>query len=119
MKSLRMNEAPEKRPEDRVRAAKVRPAPEADEPLLFGENGSEPDHHLDAGDAHVPAETEGYYSSGSDDALGLYLKQMGSIPLLKRNEELDLAQRLETTRGRFRRAILFYAPVLGRVLDLF
>jgi RNA polymerase primary sigma factor len=79
----------------------------------------EPDDIHGGGDAAAPAETEGYYSPGSDDALGLYLKQMGSIPLLKRDQELHLAQRLENTRTRFRRSILFYAPVLNRVLSLF
>lgn len=112
MKSLRSYESPSQRPEEPVRVAQS-PALEHDEPLHFGH-----EHDADHGDA-APVETEGYYSSGSDDALGLYLKQMGSIPLLKRNEELDLAQRLETTRMRFRRVILFYTPVLGRILELF
>src|SRR5205085_2531633 len=39
-----------------------------------------------------------------DDPLGLYLRQMGSIPLLSRQQELDLAQRLETARRRYRHA---------------
>ena len=30
-----------------------------------------------------------------DDALGLYLRQMGAIPLLNRKQELALAKRLE------------------------
>ena len=36
-----------------------------------------------------------------DDTLGLYLRQMGAIPLLSRQEELALAQRLERLRCRF------------------
>src|SRR6478609_5404009 len=52
----------------------------------------------------APAEED--YASGPDDALGLYLRQMGSIPLLNRQRELDLAQRLEYHRNRFRSATL-------------
>src|SRR5262245_20294027 len=41
-----------------------------------------------------PASTD----SGPDDALGLYLRQMGAIPLLSRKEEVTLAERLERAR---------------------
>ena len=63
--------------------------------------------------------TEEDYASGPDDALGLYLRQMGSIPLLNRQRELDLAQKLEYRRNRFRVAALMCARVLHRVLDKF
>src|SRR5579862_8871866 len=33
---------------------------------------------------------------GADDSLGLYLRQMGAIPLLNRKQELLLARRLES-----------------------
>src|SRR5947209_3486978 len=42
--------------------------------------------------------------SAPDDALGLYLRQMGAIPLLDRDEERELAERLEFRRTRYRRA---------------
>jgi len=54
-----------------------------------------------------------------DDALGLYLRQMGAIPLLNRDQELTLARRLERLRGRFRRAALSNWDTLSRVADLF
>jgi RNA polymerase primary sigma factor len=56
---------------------------------------------------------------GPDDALGLYLRQMGAIKLLKRNEEIVLAERLERHRNRFRRATLLCAHIVGRSLLLF
>lgn len=56
---------------------------------------------------------------GADDALGLYLRQMGAIPLLNREGELALARRLERARARFRRAALTSGTILFRVLDLF
>jgi RNA polymerase primary sigma factor len=54
-----------------------------------------------------------------DDALGLYLKQMGSIPLLSRDRELALAVRLENARSRYRRAVLFNWTVLRKVYAKF
>ena len=56
------------------------------------------------GAAEGPA-SEDEYSNGPDDwRLGLYLRQMGAIPLLNRDKELSLAQRLEHHRNRFRAA---------------
>jgi RNA polymerase primary sigma factor len=54
-----------------------------------------------------------------DDALGLYLRQMGAIPLLNREQELSLARRLETARRRYRRAAFFSWLILRRVVDTF
>ena len=83
---------------------------------------SEEDTDLEPGDGEVaeaeaPAEEEA--STGPDDALGLYLRQMGAIPLLTRDKELALARRLEHHRNRFRRAALLCVRVLGRVADKF
>jgi RNA polymerase primary sigma factor len=66
--------------------------------------------------AAEPAEESG---SAPDDTLGLYLRQMGAIPLLNRKEELELAQRLETARDRYRHAALSSWHVLHRVVDTF
>jgi RNA polymerase primary sigma factor len=59
------------------------------------------------------------YASGPDDALGLYLRQMGSIPLLTREQELALAKKLEFHRNRFRAAALLCPRLLARVLEKF
>ena len=67
----------------------------------------------------APAAAEGPEGHSPDDALGLYLRQMGAIPLLNREQELSLARRLEATRTRFRRAALFNWLMLGRVLETF
>jgi len=56
---------------------------------------------------------------GSDDALGLYLKQMGAIPLLNREKELALAQQLENSRKRYRRSVLFCWWSMQRVIGMF
>jgi RNA polymerase primary sigma factor len=59
------------------------------------------------------------YSTGPDDALGLYLRQMGAIRLLNKSEERTLAERLDRRRTRFRRAALMSAHILGRAKVLF
>ena len=44
--------------------------------------------------------------SWSDDPVRMYLTQMGEIPLLSRDEEIDLAKRIEDNRRKFRRSLL-------------
>jgi len=56
-------------------------------------------------------------SSGPDDALGLYLRQMGAIPLLNRAQELSLAKELEIARTRYRRAALSSWLTVERVFE--
>lgn len=56
---------------------------------------------------------------GADDGLGVYLRQMGAIPLLTREQELELAQRLEYHRNRFRAAALLCPIILLRVREMF
>jgi len=108
----------------------------AEEPERFGAESDHADAHepplvedLDADDDvepgegaqnHDEAEREADdHSGGADDALGLYLRQMGAIPLLTRQQELDLARRLEFARMRFRRAALSSPVILDRVLEMF
>jgi len=64
----------------------------------------------------APPEDDG---SGPDDALGVYLRQMGAIPLLTREQELALAERLEEQRERFRHACMANWRTLAGVVDTF
>jgi RNA polymerase primary sigma factor len=73
----------------------------------------------EGGEAAAQAETAEDRGQAPDDALGLYLRQMGAIPLLSRKEELELAQALETARSRFVHAALSNWRILGRVLETF
>jgi len=66
-----------------------------------------------------PEVAEAETSRGADDSLGLYLRQMGAIPLLNRQQELKLARRLESARKRFRRSVERSWHILGLVLTTF
>src|SRR5436309_11856141 len=52
-----------------------------------------------------------------DDPVRMYLTQMGEIPLLKRDEEISLAKKIEVTRKRFRRKVLECDYALCNVVE--
>jgi RNA polymerase primary sigma factor len=52
-----------------------------------------------------------------DDPVRMYLTQMGEIPLLKRDEEIALAKKIEVTRRRFRRRVLESDYALRNVVE--
>jgi RNA polymerase primary sigma factor len=70
------------------------------------DDADEETQSLDGEPPHAAEEKDSDEPTGPDDALGLYLRQMGAIPLLTRQQELDLARRLERARTRYRRAAL-------------
>ena len=76
-RALPWEDEAEAAPARRTAHADENPALEEGQPLAEGEGE----------DVHAP-----------DDALGLYLRQMGAIPLLNREQELALAERLEYRR---------------------
>jgi len=55
----------------------------------------------------------------ADHALGLYLRQLGSLPLLDRQQEGELARCVERLRQRYRHAALCSWPVLNRLVETF
>src|SRR5271165_1030058 len=52
-----------------------------------------------------------------DDPVRMYLTQMGEIPLLKREQEIALAKKIEVTRKRFRRMVLECDGALNQVVE--
>src|SRR5579875_979734 len=53
-----------------------------------------------------------------DDPVRMYLTQMGEIPLLTRDQEINLAKRIEITRKKFRRKVLECHFALVLVVDV-
>ncbi len=96
-----------------------RPTDAAHEPPLVEDLDAEDEVDEDEEPKEAVAEAEEDSHGGADDALGLYLRQMGAIPLLNREKELALARRLEDARRRFRHAALASGRILGRVLQTF
>jgi RNA polymerase primary sigma factor len=71
----------------------------------------------EAPDADEPvAEYDNPYA---DAALTVYLRQMGEIALLNRAQELELAQKLERLRDRYRHAAFCHPEVLARAVETF
>jgi RNA polymerase primary sigma factor len=53
-----------------------------------------------------PLATEDEYAEKIDDPVRMYLSQMGEIPLLTRDQEIELARRIEIYRDGFRRKVM-------------
>lgn len=53
-----------------------------------------------------------------DDPVKMYLKQMGSVSLLSRQEEIELAKRIEDTEKRFRQAVFSCPFARNAVLNI-
>ncbi len=68
-------------------------------------------------DAEVPFEDTDGDGRHIDDPVRMYLTQMGEIPLLTREKEISLAQKIEVTRRRFRRKVLECDYALRNVFE--
>ncbi len=69
----------------------------------------------------VPAESILAHEASTkriDDPVRMYLTQMGTIPLLTRDEEIRLAKKIETTRMIFRRRTLECDFVVNMAVDI-
>jgi len=66
----------------------------------------------------IRTEPAGSRDSAADDLVRMYMNQIGKIPLLKRREEIALAERIESSRRRFRNILLQADFVLHYAYDL-
>jgi RNA polymerase primary sigma factor len=90
--------------------------------LLEIGGGDEPDEiaddpELELEDELAPEDLD-EISRRIDDPVRMYLTQMGEIPLLTRDQEINLAKRIEITRKKFRRKVLECDYALRLVVDV-
>jgi RNA polymerase primary sigma factor len=87
--------------------------------LLGGSEASEKELARPQTEAYPATVYETKEDHSADDGLALYLKQMGSIPLLSRRQELELVAQLDSARRRYRQAAFWNWAILARLLDTF
>jgi len=90
-----------------------------DDPAHYVAEETEEAEELPMDETAAAEGLEGEDSHAPDDALGLYLRQMGAIPLLSREQELELAKRLEEKRRKYRHATMTNWRTLAAVVDTF
>src|SRR5271167_3933398 len=88
--------------------------------LASGDLDDEPEDDVDEPDdeeAELTPEDLDEISRRIDDPVRMYLTQMGEIPLLRREQEIALAKKIEVTRKRFRRKVLECDGALNHVVE--
>ena len=87
--------------------------------LASGGDGEDmdPDDEDDDGEGQGAADGDG--DSWNDDPVGFYLRQIGNIPLLTREEEVSLAREIEENRARFRTEVLESPYAMREAIRLF
>src|SRR5437660_549688 len=91
--------------------------------LASGDLDDEPEDLVDEpaddeDDGELTPEDLDEISRRIDDPVRMYLTQMGEIPLLTREQEINLAKKIEVTRKRFRRKVLECDYALRLVVDV-
>ncbi len=90
--------------------------------LASGDLDDEPDELVDEpaddDDGELTPEDLDEISRRIDDPVRMYLTQMGEIPLLTREQEINLAKKIEITRKNFRRKVLECDYALRLVVDV-
>src|SRR5271154_2814736 len=91
--------------------------------LAAGDLDDEPDDDLveeplEDEETELTTEDLDEISRRIDDPVRMYLTQMGEIPLLTREQEINLAKRIEITRKRFRGKVLECDYALRLVVDV-
>jgi RNA polymerase primary sigma factor len=93
-------------------------APPAPSPLKLPVDALGLDDEEDEAAAKELAEQLAKAGARADDPIRTYLAQMGTIPLLTRDEEIRLAKKIETMRMIFRRRCLESDYILGHAVTI-
>lgn len=77
-----------------------------------------PEYITDSSRQSAEADTAAYTQTASEDPVATYLAQIGSFPLLTRQQEIDISTDLETGRRQFRALLLDFDFVLREAVEL-
>src|SRR6266404_4827889 len=76
------------------------------------------DKKIEEGDEFVDLDLAQDFSDKTNDPVRMYLREMGTVPLLTREGEIELAKRIERGQGSVRKALSRSALVIREVLGL-
>src|SRR6266536_1622182 len=85
--------------------------------VVFDDSPEFLDPNLQGGE-EAPPGPEGSDESFTDDPVRVYLREMGSVSLLSRQREIDLAQRIERGKLRMQKALSRSPLIRRRVLAI-
>src|SRR6202790_5756469 len=76
------------------------------------------DKKLEEGEEPTDLDLVQDFSDKTNDPVRMYLREMGTVPLLTREGEIELAKRIERGQGAVRKALSRSALVIREVLSL-
>jgi RNA polymerase primary sigma factor len=85
---------------------------------ILEEPKAEFDKKLDDGEEFVDLELAQDFSDKTNDPVRMYLREMGTVPLLTREGEIELAKRIERGQGAVRKALSRSALVIREILAM-
>jgi len=86
---------------------------ESKKSTLFAEDEDE-----DSDESSFNLKNESEDSMSTDDPVRLYLKEMGNIPLLSREEEIEVAKEIEEGQRKVIRSVLLYPTTAKKFLEI-